>query len=166
VIASDDIPRFRRLGVVANAQPFWAVHEAYQNELTIPFLGPERSARQYPFGSLVRSGAALAFGSDWSVSTPDPLLLLETAVTRIAPGDRDAPAFYPDERIDLPAALGAFTMGSAYVNHLETETGSLEAGKLADLVVLDRDLFGPDPIGDVRVDMTFVEGERVYGGDE
>ena len=80
VIATEDLPRFRRLGVVANGQPFWACYEGYQTDLTIPFFGPERAARQYPFRSLLRHGATLAFGSDWSVSTPDPLLEIETAV--------------------------------------------------------------------------------------
>ena len=162
VVHPDDIARFRRLSVVANGQPFWACMDGYQSELTIPFLGSERSAGQYPFASLLRNGAALAFGSDWSVSTPDPLLEIETAVNRISPDDRTLPVFYPDERIGLHEALAAFTIGSAYVNHLEADTGSIEPGKLADLVVLDRDPFEADPIGDTRVDMTIIGGTVVY----
>jgi predicted amidohydrolase YtcJ len=165
VIARDDLPRFRRLGVVANGQPFWAVYEGYQTELTIPFLGPERSARQYPFRSLLRHGATLAFGSDWSVSTPNPLLEIETAVRRISPEDRQERVFYPEERISLADAIAAFTAGSAYVNHLDEETGSIEVGKAADLVVLDRNIFEDEAIGDAIVTATIVAGKIAFGSD-
>ena len=73
VIHPDDLPRFRALDAVANAQPLWAVHEAQMDDLTIPILGPERTGWQYPFGSLLRAGARLAFGSDWTVSTRGPV---------------------------------------------------------------------------------------------
>ncbi len=164
LIHPDDIPRFRRLGVVANAQPYWACHEPQMDDLTIPYIGPERSGWQYPFASLRRAGAQLAMGSDWSVSTANPLLEMELAVRRIADQHRDGVPFLPEERLDLATALAAFTMGSAYVNHLDDRTGSLEVGKLADLVVLDRDLFAPDagPIGDAKVLLTMVEGEPVH----
>lgn len=164
VVAPEDLPRFHRLGVVANGQPFWACYEGYQTDLTIPFLGPERAARQYPFQSLLDHGATLAFGSDWSVSTPNPLLEIETAVRRISPAHRQKDSFFPDERVSLTDAIVAFTAGSAYVNHLDRETGSVEVGKLADLVVLDRDIFEPDggPIGDARVDLTIINGEIVF----
>jgi predicted amidohydrolase YtcJ len=164
VLHPDDIPRFRRLGVVANCQPFWACHEPQMDDLTIPFLGPERSARQYPFASLRRSGAVLAFGSDWTVSTANPLLEIEVATTRTAPTTRDAEPFIPHERLDLPASLDAFTIGSAFVNHHDHVTGSIEPGKLADLVVLDGNPFEPDSgfIGDLRVVATFVDGSAVF----
>jgi predicted amidohydrolase YtcJ len=150
------------LGVVANGQPFWAVYEGYQTELTIPFFGPERAARQYPFRSLLRHGATLAFGSDWSVSTPNPLLEIETAVRRISPENRQERVFYPDERISLADAIAAFTAGSAYVNHLDEETGSIEVGKAADLVVLDRDIFEEESIGDAAVAATIVGGKVAF----
>ncbi|MGH3090828.1 MAG: amidohydrolase family protein, partial [Gaiellaceae bacterium] len=164
----EDMPRFRKLGVVANAQPYWACREAYVTELTEPFVGPERSAYMYPFGSLHRAGARLAFGSDWTVSTPDPLQQLEVAVNRIRPDDRGADPLLPDEALDLGTALAAFTAGSAYVNFLDDETGSLEPGKLADIVVLDRDLFGIDgaQVADARVVLTLIEGEAVYSPSE
>ena len=165
VVHPDDIPRFRALRAVANAQPLWACHEPQMDVLTIPFLGPERATRQYPFGSLLRAGAMLAMGSDWTVSTPNVLTEIEVAVTRIAPGSRSKkPAFLPDERLDLPDALHAFTMGTAYVNGLEDDVGSLEVGKAADIVVLDRDVFDREagPIGDVRVVATFIDGRSVY----
>ena len=159
-----DVPRFRALRVTANAQPFWACHEPQMDDLTIPFVG-EAAAWQYPFLDLRRAGAALAFGSDWPVSTPDPLLEIEVAVRRIAPGD-DAESFLPDQRLDLPTALDAFTRGSAFVNHLDDRTGSVEVGKLADLAVLDRDLFGPDAgaVGDASVVLTMVGGDVVFAG--
>jgi predicted amidohydrolase YtcJ len=168
VIQPSDLPRFADLGAVANAQPYWACHEGQMDDLTIPFLGPERTTWQYPFKSLLRSGARLAMGSDWSVSTPNPLLEIEVAVTRIADISRGVhEPFLPDERLTLEEAVAAFTLGSAYVNHLDDVTGSIEVGKLADLAVIDRDLFAPDagPIGDGRVLATFVEGRPVYEAD-
>lgn len=160
-----DIPRFRELDVVANFQPVWALADSYITELTMPFLGPERSRWLYPIGSLRRSGAMLAFGSDWSVSTANPLEQIEVAVTRMGPGGETDEPFLPDERIDLAAALAAFTMGSAYVNSLEASVGSIEVGKLADLIVIDRNLFELDvaEISEVRVLLTLLEGEPVHG---
>jgi predicted amidohydrolase YtcJ len=163
VIHPDDVPRFRELGVTANAQPYWACHEDQMDVLTIPFIG-DRWRWQYPFRSLRAAGAVLAMGSDWSVSTPDPLLEMEVAVERISDLSRgQAEPLLPDERIELVDALAAFTSGSAYVNHLD-ETGSLEVGKFADLAVLDRDLFdrGAGSIGEASVIGTFIEGVPVY----
>jgi hypothetical protein len=172
VVHPDDIPRFHELGVVANAQPLWATLEGQMVNLTIPFLGPERSGWQYPFASLVRSGARLAFGSDWSVSSPNPMWEMAIAVHRKEPrryadmvGERATKeAFLPDERIDLATAIHAFTMGSAYVNHLEDVTGSIEGGKEADLVVVDRNLFdlSLDELADAKVQLTMVAGAPVF----
>ena len=165
VIHPDDIGRFAALDVVANAQPYWACHEAQMDNLTIPFLGPERSTWQYPFRTLLDSGARLAMGSDWSVSTPNPLLEMEVAVTRVADESRGVrEPFLPDQRLTLGEAVHGFTAGSAYVNHLDAETGTIEIGKLADLAVIDRDLFAADagPIGDGRVLATFVGGTPVF----
>ncbi|MGW2700205.1 amidohydrolase [Streptomyces sp. NPDC001340] len=162
VVHPDDVPRFARLGATANIQPLWAAHEPQMDELTIPFLGPERAAWQYPFGALLRSGARLAAGSDWPVSSPDPLQGIHVAVNRVEPGST-GPVFLPDERLSLPDALTAYTAGSAYVNHLD-DTGRVAVGALADLVVLDRDpLAGPpEAIAETSVALTYVEGERVY----
>ncbi len=165
VIHPDDIPRFRELDVAANAQPLWAAHEAQMDVLTIPFIG-ERWRWQYPFRSLRAAGAVLAMGSDWSVSSANPIWEMALAVDRRAParysGDREV--FLPNERLDLIDALAGFTNGSAYVNHLDDVTGTLEVGKFADLAVLDRDLFdrGAGWIGDARVVGTFVEGVAVF----
>ncbi|POX54424.1 amidohydrolase [Streptomyces sp. Ru71] len=162
VVHPDDVPRFARLGATANIQPLWAAHEPQMDELTIPFLGPERAAWQYPFGSLLRSGARLAAGSDWPVSSPDPLQGVHVAVNRVEPGG-DAPVFLPGERLSLSAALTAYTAGSAHVNHLD-DTGEIRPGALADLVMLDRDPFAlpPRELAETRVAHTYVGGERVY----
>jgi predicted amidohydrolase YtcJ len=163
VVHPDDLPRFRTLGALANAQPYWAVIEDQMTELTLPFLGPVASARQYPFRSLRRHGATLVMGSDWSVSTPDPFAQMEVAVNRVSDLSRDAEPFLPDERLDLVDILAAATAGSAYANHLD-EAGVLAVGRLADLAVLDRDLFDPGlgPIGETHVLATFVEGVAVH----
>jgi predicted amidohydrolase YtcJ len=165
VMHPDDIPRFAALGVTANVQALWAAHEPQMDELTIPFIGPERAARQYLFGDLLRSGARLAGGSDWAVSSANPLRAIQVAVNRTLPGSTGAAAepLLPAQRLSLAEALAAYTTGSAYVNHLD-ETGAIEAGRLADLVVLDRDPFGgpPDEIADAAVELTYVAGQRVY----
>jgi predicted amidohydrolase YtcJ len=135
------------------------------DELTIPFLGPERTTWQYPFASLLRAGARLAMGSDWSVSTANPLLEMEVAVERVWPESRgEKETFLPSERLSLAEAVHGFTLGSAWVNHLDDLTGSIETGKLADLALIDRDLFAPDagPIGEAKVVLTTVGGEIVF----
>ncbi|WP_434810868.1 amidohydrolase [Microbacterium sp. bgisy189] len=171
VVHPEDIPRFRTLGVAANMQSLWATLEPQMVELTLPFLGSPRDAWQYPFGDLLRSGAVLAAGSDWSVSSPDPMAAIHTAVNRqAAPGheEGDYEPFLPEQAIDLATSLTAYTAGSAWVNHLDESTGTIEVGKYADLALLDRDPFaGPaDEIGATRVLQTFVEGERVYAADD
>jgi predicted amidohydrolase YtcJ len=179
VIHPDDIPRFRTLDVAANAQALWAAHERQMDVLTIPFLGEPRWRWQYPFGALRNAGAVLAMGSDWSVSSPNPLWAMHIATHRQNPISFAGPneVFLPDERIALVDALAAYTAGSAYVNHLDAETGTLEVGKFADLAVLDRDLFDRSTgeivestsgsvdglvASGIRVIGTFVEGVAVY----
>ena len=162
----DDIPRFRELGAVANFQPLWAIADTYMNELTLPLLPPETHRWIYPIGSVLRSGAVVAFGSDWSVSSANPLEEMEVAVRRAAWTKPDAAPFLPDERIDLRDAIAAFTINAAYVNFHDDRTGSIEPGKLADLVVLDQNLFAIDAnqISEVKVLLTLLGGKPVYGG--
>jgi hypothetical protein len=160
----DDIGRFRELGVIANVTPLWARLESYITELTLPFVSPAAAAGLYPFGSIVRAGGAIAFGSDWAVSTPDPLHQLATAVSRCDPETGNDQPLLPDERLDLGTAIAAHTMGAAYASFLDRETGSIEVGKLADLVVLDRDLFTlpPSAYPEARVLLTLSAGETVH----
>ncbi len=170
VVHPEDVPRFQALGVTANAQPLWACLEPQMTELTIPFLGPERTARQYPFADLVRTGATLACGSDWPVSSPNPLWGMHVAVNRRAPagyaGARAAAGgpFLPEQAVDLATAIAGYTIRAAYVNHLDGDTGSIEVGKLADLVVLDRNPFEhpPSEIAQARALLTLVEGQKVH----
>ncbi|MFI5529361.1 amidohydrolase [Kitasatospora sp. NPDC051853] len=163
VVHPQDIGRFAPLGAIANLQPLWAAHEPQMDELTIPFLGPERAAWQYPFGDLLRAGATLVAGSDWPVSSPDPLAGLHVAVNRMEPGSEDERVFLPEQRLDLGTALAAYTAGSAHVNGCD-EAGSLQEGLLADLVVLDRDLFTRPAaeIAEARVERTYVGGKLVF----
>ncbi|MEU6147803.1 amidohydrolase [Streptomyces sp. NPDC047081] len=167
VVHPEDVSRFAELGATANIQPLWAAHEPQMDELTIPFLGSQRAAWQYPFGALLRSGATLAAGSDWPVSSPDPLQGIHVAVNRVEPGADGSRVFLPAERITLTEALTAYTAGSAYVNHLD-DTGRIQTGALADLVVLDRDPFAgpPEAIAETRVALTYVGGEGVYAAHE
>ncbi|MEV0492239.1 amidohydrolase [Streptomyces atratus] len=163
VVHPDDLARFARLGAIANIQPLWAAHEPQMDELTIPFLGPERAAWQYPFGDLLRAGATLAAGSDWPVSSPDPIEGLHVAVNRMEPEATDGRVFLPEQRLDLATAVAAYTAGTAHVNGLD-DTGSLRPGNLADLVVLDRDIFTapPEEIAAARVLRTYVGGALVH----
>lgn len=162
IVHPDDVPRFAGLHVTANCQALWAVREEYQEELTMPFLGPERSSWQYPFRSLQAAGALLAMGSDWDVSSCDVLEQVDVAVTRTRYTHPGVEPFFPHECLDLTAALTGFTSGSAYVNFLDGKTGTLDAGSLADLVVLDRDPFHEVRPAGTLVDMTLVGGEKVY----
>ncbi|HET8616581.1 MAG TPA: amidohydrolase [Actinomycetales bacterium] len=163
VVQHEDVPRFRELGVVANAQAYWAQAEPQMEELTIPFLGRDRAQLQYPFGDLLRSGATLAMGSDWSVTTANPLEEIEVAVTRVDPENRDNAPFLPEQALPLQVALAAFTAGSAYVNH-DHDGGSLAIGKRADLAVVDRNLFDVPSghVADARVELTVASGRVVH----
>ena len=162
VVHPDDVPRFARLGATATIQALWATHEPQMDELTLPFLDPALAGRQYPFGDLLRAGATLAAGSDWPVSSPDPVQGIHVAVNRALPGGGPEP-FLPAQRLDLGTALRAYTSGSAFVNHLD-DTGTLRAGHQADLVVLDRDPFAAEPaaIAETQVALTYIRGERVH----
>jgi predicted amidohydrolase YtcJ len=161
-----DVPRFRELGAAANFQPLWAFADDYVTQLTIPFLGPERSGRLYAIGSLYRSGAVVVFGSDWYVSSANPLEELQVALTRMDPAGGSTEPFLPQERIALPEALAAFTVDAAWINRLEKETGTIEVGKRADLVVLDRNLFAI-PVTEIAHTAALVTlfGGRVVHGD-
>jgi predicted amidohydrolase YtcJ len=163
-----DIGRFAELGVVASFQPLWAHADRYITELTEPRLGPERSRWLYPIRSVAETGAWVAAGSDWSVSSMDPLSAIEVALTRRAPDASPDPggdgAWIGEERVDLATMLRAYTLWGAVAGDLEAETGSITVGKSADLVVLDRDLFAIDAteISEARVERTIFEGRTVF----
>jgi predicted amidohydrolase YtcJ len=161
ILAPADVPRFAALGVIAAMQPTHATSDMYWADER---LGAERLAGAYAWKSLLRSGARLAFGSDFPVEAVNPMLGIHAAVTR---QDRDAyPAggWIPEERISRVEALRAFTLDAAFAGFMENEIGSLEAGKQADLVVLERDILQVpvDEIPDLRVLQTWVGGKRVY----
>ena len=169
VVHPADRSRFAALEVTATVQPYWAHLDDQMSEFTIPFLDPESVGWQYPFGDLARAGAKLAAGSDWPVTTPNPLLGIHVAVNRTAygePGPAGTEAFLPAQALGLAQALAAYTSGSAFVNHLDG-TGTLAPGRLADLALLDRDPFGagPEEIGAATVVATYVDGVAVFGGE-
>jgi predicted amidohydrolase YtcJ len=163
VISPEDLPRFAELDVIANCQTYWAQSEPQMDELTIPFIGRDRAELQYPFSGLHRVGAKLAMGSDWGVTTADPLQQLEVAVRRIDPEHRDNAPFLPEERLPLDVALRAFTAGSAYTNS-DADAGMLAVGKRADFAVLNQDLFRLDGrLADAGVTYTVAAGTVVHG---
>jgi predicted amidohydrolase YtcJ len=134
-----DLPRFAALGVVANVEPLWAQLDPSQTQLTAPRLGARRTALQYPFGSLVASGAVLSMGSDWPVSSCRPLDGLAVAVTRETPEAEPSGGWLPHQRLAAGTALAAYTSGSAWQSFEEADRGTLAVGKRADLVWLAAD---------------------------
>lgn len=167
VVHPDDVARFAHVGATANIQALWAAHEHQMDELTIPFLGERRASWQYPFGDLLRAGATLAGGSDWPVSSADPLDGIHVAVNRRVPdAEESTEPLYAEQALPLAVALTAYTAGTARLNGLPGRTGRLEPGAAADLAVLDRDPFaGPaGKIAAATVVATYVDGECVFGG--
>lgn len=164
LIRPEDVPRFRTLGVVANFQPLWAYADPYIKDLTWPALRKELWDAIYPVRSVARAGGVVAFGSDWSVTSLVPLEIIQVAVTRQSPDEAPIEVMQPDERIDLSEALAAYTIGAAYAMGLEQETGSIEVGKRADLVVVAENLFDVPArrLGRSRVLLTLVDGQPVY----
>ncbi|REJ74570.1 MAG: amidohydrolase [Acidobacteria bacterium] len=157
----DDLDRFAELEVIPSMQPYHAIDDGRWAERVI---GAERSATTYPFGSLLERGARLAFGSDWFVAPPIPLLGLDAAVNRRTLDGANPDGWYPEQRIGLEPALRAYTRDAAYSSFEERLKGTIEVGKLADLVVLDRDLFADDgaSLAEAAVRYTVVGGEVVY----
>jgi predicted amidohydrolase YtcJ len=159
-----DIPRFAQLGVVADFQPLWAYADDYIKDLTEPKLGAARSRYLYPIASVVRSGAIVSAGSDWSVSSMNPLEAIQVGVTRRALSDSTGNAWLPDERVDLATMLRLYTLGGAQASDHESLTGTLTRGKSADLIVVSDDLFSlpPHRIARARVLLTVMDGRIVY----
>jgi len=159
-----DLPRFFELGVVASVQPLWAQRDAYITDLTEPRVGPERSGRLYPIRSVLASGAVVAAGSDWPVTTMDPLDAIEVAVTRRNEAAAAGPSWIPEERLTVEDAVRAYTVAGAYAAGMEVDTGMLTVGRLADIVVLDQDIFEVEPteISETTVELTVMEGRIVH----
>lgn len=157
----EDIARFGRLSVIASVQPFHAIDDGRWAEKSI---GEERCRTTYAFKSLLDSGAVLALGSDWPVAPLNPLVGIYAAVTRRTIDDKNPQGWYPEQKISLEEAIKGFTLNPAFTEFAENIKGSIEVGKLADLVVLDRNLFEikSEEIKDVRVTMTLVSGRIVY----
>ncbi|MGW0038927.1 amidohydrolase [Gordonia sp. NPDC003376] len=157
-----DIERFVRLGVAVNMQALWACADAEMTDLVLPAVGEHRYRWHYPFGSLARTGAVLAMGSDWPVSTPDPWAAISVAVNRIPPGGHDEPLL-PTESLDLPTALAAYTSGSAWLNR-RARAGTIRIGAGADLVIADRNPFDRPPaeIWRTGTDLVIADGTIVY----
>ncbi len=165
LIDEADIPRFGELNVAADFQCLWCYPDDYI-DVAIGLVGAERVNRFYPVASIARSGGLLIGGSDWDVSSLNPLDAIETAVTRKSPFADDGPQLGSGENIDLLTALEMYTRNAAHVMRLDALTGSIEVGKRADLIVLDRDLFKIpiQQVNEARVLQTLLDGVEVYTG--
>ena len=173
LIHPDDHGRFAALNVVPNFQALWAVPDEWIIELNLPVVGVDRVHRMYPIASIAKSGATLVGGSDWNVSSLNPLDAIEVAVLRQDWQANDAltndelsqlDVLNRSERVDLDTMLKAYTINAAWSMHQEALTGSLTPGKRADIVVLSEDLFAipPQLISTVKVEKTFIDGQLVY----
>lgn len=159
-----DIARFGRLGLVAAVQPYHLIDDGRWAEAKI---GPERARTTYAFESLRRAGAILAFGSDWTVAPLSPILGIYAAVTRRTLDGKRPDGWIPEEKVSVEEAVRAYTVNGAWVEFAESDKGTIEAGKFADLVVLERDIFAipPEEIGGVKVRMTIFDGKIIYRKD-
>jgi hypothetical protein len=160
-IAPGDLPRFATLGVIASMQPYHAIDDGRWADRVI---GPERAKTTYAFRSFLDAHAAVAFGSDWNVAPATPLEGMYAAVTRRTLDDEHPDGWIPAEKITVDEALHAYTTAAAYAAFAEKDLGTLTVGRLADLVLIDRDLtrIPPNSIRDAHVDMTLVGGRIVY----
>jgi predicted amidohydrolase YtcJ len=158
----EDYPRFKELGVIASMQPYHAIDDGRWAEGRI---GAKRCASSYAFRSLQDAGAKLAFGTDWSVAPLSPVLGIDAAVNRRTLDGKHPKGWFPEQRIGVKESVEAYTLNSAYAAFEEKDRGSIEVGKLADLVVLSRDILAEserDHIGEATVVMTVVGGKVVY----
>jgi predicted amidohydrolase YtcJ len=160
-IAPQDVPRFAQLGVIASMQPYHTIDDGRWAEGVI---GPRRSETSYAFRSLLDAGTRLAFGSDWSVAPPTPVEGVFAAVTRRTLDGKHPDGWVPQQKIHVEEALRAYTIDAAYAGFSDKLIGSLESGKLADIVILDRDLFRmpPEELGSTQIAATIVGGKVVF----
>jgi predicted amidohydrolase YtcJ len=156
-----DFARHAPLGVIASVQPYHAIDDGRFVEKRI---GRARSATTYAFRAFLDAGVRLAFGSDWPVAPLDPMLGLDAAVNRQTLDGKNPGGWFPEQKVTLAEAIRAYTLDAAYAGYMEDRTGSITAGKQADLVLLDRDLFAAPPaqIKEAKVDLTMLAGRVVH----
>lgn len=167
LIHPEEITRFKQLDVTANFQALWAYPDEYIVNLNLPVVGQQRVDRMYPIGSIHKSGALITGGSDWTVSSLNPLDAIQVGVTREDPGGEAQGVLNPEEKVDLKTMIEAYTINGAWLMHQENVTGSIEAGKYADLVVLDKNLFEL-PVNEIHIAKvlhTFLQGNIVYSAE-
>ena len=167
-ITAQDIPRFGSLGVIPSMQPLHAYPDSDTLTVWLKNAGTQREPRAFPWSSIAQGGGRLAFGSDWPVVTISPWPGVQTAVTRQTSDGKPAGGFVPAQRVTLDQTIEAYTMGVAYAGKREKTEGSIEPGKLADMIIVNQDLFAIDPhqIDQTKVMMTMVGGKVVYESDE
>jgi predicted amidohydrolase YtcJ len=163
-ISAQDIARFGKLGVIASMQPLHSYPDEDTLDIWARNIGPERAKRAWVWRSIEDKGGVLAFGSDWPVVTLNPWRGVQTALTRQTDEGKPESGFVPQQRLSLDDTLRAYTLGAAFAGRREKTEGSLAAGKLADLIIIDRNLFliEPTEIGKTEVLMTMVGGKVVY----
>jgi predicted amidohydrolase YtcJ len=161
-MAARDFDRFAQLHVIASVQPTHAIDDGRWAETRV---GRDRASRTYAFRTFLDHGVRLAFGTDWEVAPLDPMLTIYAAVTRATLDGKRSGGWFPEQKLSVPEAIEAYTMGSAYAEFQEKEKGSITPGKLADMVLLSDDIFTIDPakIRDVKVLKTIVGGKIVFG---
>jgi predicted amidohydrolase YtcJ len=165
LVEPEDIKRFKQLEVIGVPQPFWFKIDDYYAELALPYLGKERAAKQYPMKSFIDAGVIMASASDFPVTIPfDPLIAIQIGITRLDSVEATEEVLWPEERASLEDLITSFTYNGAYANFLENETGSIEVGKQADIIVLDQNLFEipANEIAKARVLLTLVDGVEVF----
>jgi hypothetical protein len=165
LVEPEDVQRFKQLDVIGVPQPFWFKIDEYYYELALPYLGKERADIQYPMKSFIDIGVVMASASDFPVTIPfDPLIAIQRGMTRSGSDEDADEILWPEERVGLDDMIRSFTYNGAYANFLENETGSIEVGKQADIIVLDQNLFEipTSEIAKTKVLMTLVDGKEAY----
>jgi hypothetical protein len=165
LVAPEDILRFEQLGVIGVPNPYWFKLDDYYWSLALPYLGKERADHEYPMQSFLQAGVLMASASDFPVTIPfDPLIGIESGITRSEIGGSTKEILWPEEKVNLEEMIASFTINGAYANFLEDEIGSLEVGKRADFIVLDRNLFQipSSDIAKTKVLKTFIDGKEVF----
>jgi predicted amidohydrolase YtcJ len=166
-ITASDIPRFGKLGVIASMQPLHSYPDADTLDVWARNAGPDRASRAWAWKSIADAGGRLAFGSDWPVVTLNPWEGVQTAVTRQTSEGQPEAGFVPEQRLTVAQVIDGYTLGAAFAGRREKSEGSLEIGKLADLIILSQNIFDVEPhkIGATKVVTTIVGGRLVYQAD-